>query len=208
MASGPQSIPARAPAATDSAGSAGPVGPGLARFQRTTSPRRNHWVSGPTPNANTTVPTPTVPPSSTPTANAPSSIRVRTRRSGQPLRRVSPVISPSRGPGPSCAPTYSAVAKAQATTPASMNSVRGHSPSGVGSHARWMSAKGPSSSVLATVPRPGICRSGSQARSTATEVTTITVPNDSGTRPATPRWNTSHGAAPSPPSIISAAASP
>ena len=33
-----------------------------------------------------------------------TSSAVRTSRTDQPVRRTSPVISPSRGPGPSCAP--------------------------------------------------------------------------------------------------------
>jgi hypothetical protein len=56
------------------------------------------------PNAYNTVPTPTVPPSSQPTASTVASIDVRTSRTESPVRTTSPVISPSRGPGPSAAP--------------------------------------------------------------------------------------------------------
>lgn len=56
------------------------------------------------PNAYNTVPTPTVPPRSQPTASTVASIDVRTSRTESPVRTTSPVISPSRGPGPNAAP--------------------------------------------------------------------------------------------------------
>ncbi len=58
---------------------------------------------GPMLTAYSTVPIPTVPPSSHPAASTLSSIQVRTRRSEWP-RRAMPVIRPSRGPGPRPAP--------------------------------------------------------------------------------------------------------
>ena len=56
------------------------------------------------PNAYNTVPTPTVPPRSQPTASTEASIEVRTNRTDKPVRTTSQVISPSRGPGPNAAP--------------------------------------------------------------------------------------------------------
>ena len=61
------------------------------------------WATGPMATANQTVPTPTVPPSSQPAARADSSMPVRAIHGGTP-RSASPVITPSRGPGPSPAP--------------------------------------------------------------------------------------------------------
>jgi hypothetical protein len=61
------------------------------------------WVSGPIATAYSSVPTPTVPPSAQPAANTPSSMLVRTTRMEWP-RLASPVVSPSRGPGPRPAP--------------------------------------------------------------------------------------------------------
>jgi hypothetical protein len=56
------------------------------------------------PNAYSTVPTPTVPPSSQPAASTVASIDVRISRTESPVRMTRPVINPSRGPGPSAAP--------------------------------------------------------------------------------------------------------
>jgi hypothetical protein len=55
-------------------------------------------------SAKTIVPTPTEPPSSQPIARTTISMTVRARRIGQPVAAFSPVISPSRGPGPSPEP--------------------------------------------------------------------------------------------------------
>ncbi|EPH46668.1 hypothetical protein STRAU_0282 [Streptomyces aurantiacus JA 4570] len=56
-------------------------------------------------NAYSTVPAPTLPPSSQPTASTVTSIRVRTNRMERPVAPARPVIRPSRGPGPQRAPT-------------------------------------------------------------------------------------------------------
>ena len=62
------------------------------------------WQSGPTSNAKSTVPTPTFPPSAQPMPSTTISMPVRTIQILQPVRRCSPVIRPSRGPGPKWAP--------------------------------------------------------------------------------------------------------
>jgi hypothetical protein len=59
--------------------------------------------SGPMATAYSSVPTPIVPPSSQPTDITLSSKPVRTTLTEWP-RAASPVIKPSRGPGPSPAP--------------------------------------------------------------------------------------------------------
>lgn len=64
----------------------------------------NTCTSGPIPNAYSTVPTPTLPPSSHPVATTVSSISVRTSLTDKPVRATNPVINPSRGPGPMPAP--------------------------------------------------------------------------------------------------------
>src|SRR5439155_16596774 len=61
------------------------------------------WTSGPMLTAYRSVPTPTVPPSSHPAARTRSSMDVRAIRIEIP-RSASPVMRPSRGPGPSPAP--------------------------------------------------------------------------------------------------------
>jgi hypothetical protein len=65
---------------------------------------RNTWTSGPIASANATVPTPTDPPSAQPETSAASSIAVRAARIDHPKRSCSPIINPSRGPGPSPEP--------------------------------------------------------------------------------------------------------
>ena len=81
------------------------------------------WLSGPIETAYRIVPRPATPPSSRPIAKTVSSIRVRTRRSDRPVRRASPVISPSRGPRPNCAPMYAAVATPCRTMPATSQEI-------------------------------------------------------------------------------------
>ena len=80
------------PAATDVV--AGPVIVRLGRIRST---------SGPIETANTAVPIPIAPPSSTPIASTVTSMPVRATLIDGP-RRARPVIRPSRGPGPSPAP--------------------------------------------------------------------------------------------------------
>jgi hypothetical protein len=65
---------------------------------------RKAWTVGPIITAYSTVPRPTTPPISQPTASTATSIEVRTRRMLRPERRTSPVINPSRGPGPNWLP--------------------------------------------------------------------------------------------------------
>src|SRR4029077_15270135 len=74
------------------------------------------WASGPIATAYTTVPTPTLPPSSQPvTSTVSSSPGCQTRIEGP--RAARPVIRPSRGPGPSPAPMYAPVAVPFSSTP-------------------------------------------------------------------------------------------
>ena len=60
--------------------------------------------SGPISSAKATVPMPTLPPSVQPIASTTSSMPVRTIQMRHPVTRCSPVMRPSRGPGPKCAP--------------------------------------------------------------------------------------------------------
>ena len=82
----------------------------------------NTCASGPIPSAYTTVPTPTVPPSSQPVASTVSSMPVRTTRIEWP-RAARPVIRPSRGPGPRPAPMYAPVAIPFRTTPPTITTI-------------------------------------------------------------------------------------
>ena len=67
-----------------------------------------------------------------------------------------------------------------------------------GINASPMSAKTPTSTALARVPTPGICRSGIQRSSTRKLTITTTVPMLRPVLAAIPWWNTSHGSRPSP----------
>ncbi len=61
-------------------------------------------TAAPIDSANAIVPGPNVPPRITPIVSAVISMPVRIGATGRPVTRCSPVISPSRGPGPSAAP--------------------------------------------------------------------------------------------------------
>jgi linoleoyl-CoA desaturase len=65
---------------------------------------RNTCTIGPIVTAYSTVPMPTVPPSTKPTASTVTSMTVRQSRTLRPVRRTRPSHRPSRGPGPSAAP--------------------------------------------------------------------------------------------------------
>ena len=115
----------------------------------------NSWASGPIATAKATVPMPTVPPSSQPTASTVSSRQVRVSRMDRPVRRARPVISPSRGPGPKWAPMYMPVAIPHRTMPTSMSAMRHAIACTCGSHCRLRFIDTPMSTTLLIVPRPG-----------------------------------------------------
>lgn len=125
---------------------------------------------------------PTVPPSSQPTASTVTSRQVRTRRMERPVRRASPVISPSRGPGPKCAPMYMPVAIPQSTMPVTIAPIRQPIACTRGSQSRLRFIDTPMSTTLLIVPRPGSWRSGIHSSRTAAPTTITTVPI------ASPRW--------------------
>ncbi len=104
--------------------------------------------------AKTTVPTPTTPPSAQPIATTVTSSAVRTSQIGWPVRACRPVISPSRGPGPKCAPIYRPVAIARISRPAAKKMIRSQSGAPVGISQSPTSADGPTSSALRIVPMP------------------------------------------------------
>ncbi len=56
--------------------------------------------------------------------------------------------------------------------------------------------------TLATVPKPGRCRSGIHSNNTSAAVKAVTVPKVRGVRSATPSCSTSHGFRPSPERVI------
>ena len=148
--------------------------------------------------ANSTVPTPTVPPSSQPITSTVSSMQTRTRRRERPVRRARPVISPSRGPGPKRAPMYMPLASPQSKIPPSISGMRHASGAPPGSSASVTFIELPTRTTLLTVPRPGHCRSGIQPSSTTAPTRIETVPIASPVWKAMPWWSTSQGSRPSP----------
>ncbi len=148
--------------------------------------------------ANSTVPTPTVPPSSHPIASTVSSMHTRTSRSERPVRRARPVISPSRGPGPNRAPMYMPLASPHSKIPPSISGIRQASRALAGSSASVAFIELPTSTTLLTVPRPGHCRSGIQPSSTTAPTMIETVPIASPVCEAMPWCKTSQGSSPSP----------
>jgi hypothetical protein len=147
--------------------------------------------------AYTTVPIPTVPPSSHPASSTVPSMPVRTTRIECP-RAAMPVISPSRGPGPSPAPMYRPVATPFSATPLTITTTRTGSAWGGGMVASTRSITPPTMTTLHSVPMPGRCRSGTHSSSTATPTMTDHVPVCSPIRRASPWCSTSHGSTPSP----------
>ncbi|MBL3691707.1 hypothetical protein F1652_02995 [Pluralibacter gergoviae] len=101
---------------------------------------------------------------------------VRISRMDQPVLACSPVISPSRGPGPKPAPMYIAVASAFSTTAASSSRAWKIRAEAWGSTASVASAASPSTMTLLTVPSPGFCRIGIHSSSTSAPVTISTAP--------------------------------
>ncbi len=151
---------------------------------------------------------PTVPPSRKPAASTVSSIPVRTSRSDRPVRRCSPVMSPSRGPGPKAAAMYRPVATPLRTMPAVSRAACGSTPCTPGTTASVASMDSPTANTLETVPSPGRCRSGTHSSSTSAPTATDTVPMLHPVSPASPWWKTSHGSSPSPARTRSAELAP
>src|SRR5690606_1871192 len=87
-----------------SASAAGAAGEAPTRGSGTVKSGSVTPTMGPTSSAKASVPMPTWPPSSQPTVSTVTSMPVRTIQSFQPQRLWMPVMSPSRGPGPSRAP--------------------------------------------------------------------------------------------------------
>lgn len=110
---------------------------------------------GPIPKAYSTVPTPTVPPRTHPTARTTTSMLVRTNRTDSPVRATNPVIRPSRGPGPMPAPMYRTLANPLRRTPVTSMRIRTGMESKSGKKASEVSTEMAMTTTLATVPNPG-----------------------------------------------------
>ena len=93
------------------------------------------------------------------------------------MRRASPVISPSRGPGPSWLPMYIAPAT---PLPTIATSIDGHAPAPgpamSGTTASVASIASPMTTALSTVPSPGHWRSGIHSSSTTNDTTMLISP--------------------------------
>lgn len=142
------------------------------------------------------MPTPTVPPSAKPAASTTSSMPNRTRVIGQPNRRCSPVIIPSRGPGPSAAVRYSPLPSAIAATPMITSARRIPTDSTAGSSGSMTSSAKPMTTTLSSVPNPGRSPKGSQISSTTTPISCVARPMLMGSCNDTPCAKTVHGALP------------
>ena len=132
---------------------------------------------------------------------------VRTARSDIP-RAASPVISPSRGPGPKAAPMYMPVATPLSSTPESSN-VHRAAGSWAGSNAiRQSSITRPTTTTLLSVPSPGRWRSGIHSSITSAPARQTQIPVPMPVWSESPWWSTSHGSLPSPDRMISEALAP
>ena len=101
---------------------------------------------------------------------------VRTTRIDRPLRLASPVIRPSRGPGPNAAPMYMPVATPHSETPTTISAIRQASGAPCGSIARDQFIASPIRTALLTVPSAGHWRNGTHKTKTAAPTRTTTVP--------------------------------
>ena len=119
-------------------------------------------------------------------------------------RAAIPVISPSRGPGPSPAPMYSAEPIPKANTPATISAIFRARSSGSGRWGRTTLTVPPMSTALRIVPRPGRTRSGIHSRSRAKPTMMITLPTPIPVWRLMPLCSTSHGAKPMSAATISA----
>ena len=109
-----------------------------------------------------------------------SSIPVRMSRRLPPVRAASPVIRPSRGPGPKMLPMYAAPASPFSTNPPASRAIRAGNESGAGITASPRSAAMPITKTLATVPSPGHCRSGIHSSNTMAPTMMVTMPKLNG----------------------------
>lgn len=159
-------------------------------------------------SAYSTVPTPTVPPRRNPATTTATSMQVRSSRIDRPVRACSPVIRPSRGPGPNRAAMYRPVASPLRTTPPAISAIRAHSACVAGSTASVASMARPTAKTFETVPRPGRCRSGIHSSSTTTPTAIVTSPMVRPDRLASPWWSTPHGSMPRPAETSSAELTP
>ncbi len=82
-------------------------------------------------------------------------MHVRISLTDRPVRATSPVISPSRGPGPMSAPMYNAVANPFITIPATRMTAERTRPSTSGINASDKSTAIAITIMLLTVPNPG-----------------------------------------------------
>ena len=117
-----------------------------------------------------------MPPRANPSTTTVISSEVRTSRIDRPVRRARPVISPSRGPGPSWLPMYIAPATPLPAMASSMTAIRQPRPSMAGTTASVASMATPMTTALSTVPRPGHWRSGIQSSSTTNDTTMLIAP--------------------------------
>src|SRR5262249_47616138 len=155
----------------------------------------NTCASGPIDSAYTSVPMPTVPPRSQPVTSTVTSMLVRTTRIEWP-RAASPVIRPSRGPGPRPAPMYAPVATPFRKTPMTRHATRATIACGAWKCPRTTFIVRPTRTTLLAVPSPGRWWSGIQSSSTTTPTMIAQVPIARPNVLESPWWKTSHGSRP------------
>ena len=120
----------------------------------------------------------------------------RTALIGQPVRRWTPVIQPSRGPGPRLVVRYSPLPMPMMAIPTSTNTSRTTVFSGDGSTSTMTWSDRAMTTALLMVPSPGRSRSGIHSSSTVTLTRKVATPIDIGSRVLRPWARTVHGALP------------
>ena len=121
----------------------------------------------------------------------------RTALIGQPVRTCTPVIQPSRGPGPRFVVRYSPLPMPMIAIPPRTNASRTIVLSGVGSTVTITCRARAMTTALLMVPRPGRSRRGIHRSSTTTLIRKVARPIEIGRRELRPWARTVQGAFPS-----------
>ena len=138
------------------------------------------------------------PPSSQPVPSTATSRAIRIGPTGLSSTRLSPVISPSRAPGPSWAPMYMAAVMPLTITPTTIIADATARFGAAGISAIPISMLTPTHRAFRTVPMPTRWRRGMKASSTTKLTVMLRIPTVEPMRSARAACSTSHGAPPSP----------
>src|SRR4051794_36677838 len=193
-----------------------PCGPWRLTKGHTGGDRRTGWsrsslkaspTAGPAHTTKAMVPAPIGPPRIHPNDNPAASEIPRATPIGTRPRTCTATISPSRGPGPRCAPTYVAHPTTNTTMPRSRTVARTTTAASPTSSSQGEASStlrtAPIVTTLSTVPTPGRTPATATITTSAAPITIEAVPTPMPTFAARPMCRTSQGATPSRAWIVS-----